>query len=141
MGLLVIGITGCGGSKGDSRFDYIIEQINTASSESLERNGDVSVALMEDRFTQNLSSAKIIACGDKKFTNDVDLTQYSYTNSLTGYKGSIVAFYQALTKDSNVNYCLVYATNARAYLNVTVKYEKANDTYKPVFSIPELLNK
>lgn len=140
---IAITLTGCGSgeNKGDSRFDYIIEQMNTASSESLERQGNVSVSTMENRFTQNLSSARIIACGDKEFTKDVDLTQTSYTNNLDGYKGLIATFYENLTKDSNVNYCLVYATNARGYLNVTVKYEKAKDTYKPVFSIPELLNK
>ena len=55
---------------------------------------------------------------------------------LNGYDGKIYYSNGELNKDSKVNYCLVFATNARGYLNVTVEY----DGNKPVFSIPELLN-
>ena len=133
---ITICLTGCGGKKGDSRFDYIIKQLNTAVEESLERNNSVSVSSIEGRLTQNISSARIIACGDKEFTKDVDLTKTSYTKNLDGYKGKIEYSSTKMSKDSNINYCLVMATDARGYLNITVNYEDN----KPVFSIPELLN-
>ena len=138
MGVLVVGLTGCGGKKGDSRFDYIIDQLNNAVDEVVERNNDkkVTISRMEDRLTQNISSARIIGCGEKEFTKDVDLTQTSYRIELNGYDGKIYYSNGELNKDSKVNYCLVFATNARGYLNVTVGY----DGNKPVFSIPELLN-
>lgn len=140
MGFLVVSLTACGESKGDSRFDYIINQMNTASDESYERNGGASVVTLEERFEQNISSARIIACGDKEFTKDVDLTQTSYTRNLSGYNGSIAYPSTAMSDKANINYCLVFATNARGYLNVTVKYEKLEKGYKPVFSVPVLLN-
>lgn len=142
LSILVIGLTGCGSSsKGDSRFDYIIEQLNTAVDESIERNNSVSLVSIERRLEQNISSARVIACGDKAFTKDVDLTQTTYRISLDGYDGKIAYNITGMSKDSNVNYCLVLATNAGGYLNVTVNYEKLDDgNYKPVFSIPELLN-
>ena len=60
---------------------------------------------------------------------------------MDGYDGTIISNSTKITKDSNVNYCLVMATNARGYLNITINYEKLDgDIYKPVFSIPELLN-
>ncbi len=136
MGFLVLGLTGCGESKGDSRFDYIIDQLNNAVDESYERNDGASISTIEDRLSQNISSARIIACGDKEFTKDVDLTKTSYQIEIDGYNGKIYHRATRITEDSNVNYCLVFATNARGYLNVKVTY----DDNKPVFSIPELLN-
>ena len=79
----------------------------------------------------------MIGCGEKEFTNEVDLTQTSYRVDLKGYDGKIFYSNEELNKDSKVHYCLVYVTNARVYLNVTVEY----DNNKPVFSIPELLSK
>lgn len=144
IGFLVVGLTGCGSSgKGDSRFNYIIDELNTAVSEVYERNNDqqISVARIEERLTQDISSARIIACGDSAFNKDVDLTQTTYQKKLNGYNGTIISNSTKITKNSNVNYCLVMATNARGYLNITISYENIdNDTYKPVFSIPELLN-
>ena len=144
VGILVVGLTGCGSSsKGDSRFSYIIDELNTAVDEVYERNNDqqISVARIEERLTQNISSARIIACGNKSFSKNVDLTQTTYQKSLDGYDGSIISNSTKITKDSDINYCLVMATNARGYLNITVNYEKIDDdTYKPTFSIPELLN-
>lgn len=139
MGIMVIiGVTGCGSSsKGDSRFNYIIDELNTAVDESIERNGGVSIVTIEERLEQNISSARVIACGDKAFTKDVDLTKTSYTRNLDGYNGSIAYNSTAMSDKDNINYCLVFATNARGYLNITVKYDKDN---KPVFSIPEVLN-
>ncbi len=138
IGVLVVGLTGCGESKGDSRFDYIIEQLNFAVDEVYERNDDkkISIVRIEDRLSQNISSARIIACGDKEFTKDVDLTKTSYQSELKGYDGKIYHRATELTKDSNVNYCMVFATNARGYLNIKVSY--SND--KPVFSVPIVLN-
>jgi uncharacterized lipoprotein YehR (DUF1307 family) len=135
--VIVFGMTGCGGSKGDSRFDYIIKELNTAVEESVERNGGVSVVTIEERLEQNISSARVIACGDKEFTKDVDFTKTSYTRNLDGYNGSIAYSSTAMTDKANINYCLVFATNARGYLNITVEYDKDN---RPVFSIPEVLN-
>jgi hypothetical protein len=144
IGILVIGLTGCGSkSKGDSRFNYIIDELNTAVSEVYERNNDNQIAInrIEERLTQDISSARIIACGDKVFNKNVDLTQTTYQKKLDGYDGTIISNSTKITKDSNVNYCLVMATNARGYLNITINYEKLDgDIYKPVFSIPELLN-
>ena len=139
VGILVVGLTGCGSkeSKGDSRFNYIIDELNTAVDESIERNGGVSVVTIEERLEQNISSARVIACGDKEFTKDVDLNQTSYTRNLEGYDGSISYNSTAMSDKANINYCLVYATNARGYLNITVKYDKDN---KPEFSIPIVLN-
>lgn len=139
IGILTISLTGCGssGSKGDSRFNYIIDELNTAVDESIERNGGVSVVTIEERLEQNISSARVIACGDKEFTKDVNLTQTSYTRNLEGYDGSVAYSSTAMSDKANINYCLVYATNARGYLNITVKYNKDN---KPVFSIPIVLN-
>ena len=135
---MAVVLTGCGGSeKGDSRFDYIIKELNTAVDESIERNGGVSIATIEGRLEQNISSARIVACGDKEFTKDVELKETSYTRNLNGYDGSIGYSSTAMTDKANINYCLVYAINARGYLNVTVKYDKDN---KPVFSIPVVLN-
>ena len=136
IGILTITLTGCGAEKGDSRFDYIIKQMNTAVDESIERNNGVSVVTLEERFMQNLSSARIIACGDKPFTKGVDLTKTSYTRNLDGYDGSIAYSSTALTKDANINYCMVLATNARGYLNIKVTYENN----KPVFSVPVVIN-
>ena len=137
-------ITGCGSSnKGDSRFNYIIDELNTAVDEVYERNTDnqISINRIEERLTQDISSARVIGCGDKAFTKNVDSTQTTYTKNLDGYDGTIISSSTKITKDSNVNYCLVMATNARGYLNIKVSYEKINDTtYKPVFSIPVLLN-
>ncbi len=140
--VVVVGLTGCGSSesKGDSRFDYIIKELNTAVDESYERNGGASITTIEERLSQNISSARVIACGDKEFTKDVDLTKTTYTRNLDGYDGSIAYSSTKLSKDAKVNYCLVMATNARGYLNITVNYEKSGDDYKPVFSIPVLLN-
>ena len=135
MGVLVVCLTACGGEKGDSRFDYIIKELNTAVDESFERNDAASVAMLEERLMQDISSARIIACGNEKFTKDVDLTKTSYTRNLDGYNGKIIYASDRLSKD-NVKYCLVFATNARGYLNITVKF---NDN-KPVFSIPVVLN-
>ena len=141
VGFLFIGLTGCGSkSKVDSRFNYIIDQLNTAADESLERNGGASIVTIEERLDQNLSSARVIACGDKAFTKDVDLTGTSYTRNLEGYAGSIAYSSTALSDKANINYCLVMATNARGYLNIKVSYEKVNNAYKPIFSDPELLN-
>ena len=137
MGILVIGLTGCGESKGDSRFDYVIDEMNTAVEESYERNDGASVVTLEERFTQDISSARIVACGDKEFTEKVDLTKTSYTRNLDGYDGTIQYNSTRLSKDAKVNYCLVFVKNARVYLNVTVSY---NDD-KPVFSVPELLRR
>ncbi|MBR1386518.1 MAG: hypothetical protein IJ568_06780 [Bacilli bacterium] len=135
---MAVVLTGCGGSeKGDSRFDYIIKELNTAVDESIERNGGVSIVTIEGRLEQNISSARIVACGDKEFTKDVELKETSYTRNLNGYDGSIGYSSTAMTDKANINYCLVYAINARGYLNVTVKYDKDN---KPVFSIPVVLN-
>ncbi len=142
MGVLIVGLTGCGEKKGDSRFDYIIDELNKASSDAVERyDRIISFSDIEDRLTQNISSARIIACGDKEFTNDVDLTKTSYQVGLDGYKGNVVYNTAQFTgDDNNINYCLVFATNARGYLNIKVEFEKAKDNiYKPVFSIPELL--
>lgn len=142
IGVLTIGLTGCGSSsKGDSRFNYIIDELNTAVDESYERNDGASIVTIEGRLEQNISSARVIACGDRPFTKEVDLTQTSYTRNLDGYEGTIAYNSTRMSKDSNINYCLVLASNARGYLNITVNYEKIDDdTYKPVFSIPELLN-
>lgn len=144
MGVLIVGLTGCGGKKGDSRFDYIIDQLNKASDDAVERyDRIISFSDIEDRLTQNISSARLIACGDKEFTKDVDLSKTSYQLNLDGYNGKIVYNTVQFTSDNNdnINYCLVFATNARGYLNVEVKFEKAkDDIYKPVFSIPILLN-
>ena len=139
MGVLLIGLTGCGGKKGDDRFNYVIDQMNNAVDEVVERNNDkkVTITRMEDRLSQNISSARMIGCGEKEFTNEVDLTQTSYRVDLKGYDGKIFYSNEELNKDSKVHYCLVYVTNARVYLNVTVEY----DNNKPVFSIPELLSK
>ena len=139
--MLVI-LTGCGSNnKGNSRFNYIIDQLNKAVDESYERNDGASIAAIEERLEQDISSAKIIACGDKPFTKEVDLTKTSYTRNLDGYDGTIAYNSTRMSKDSNLNYCLVLATNARGYLNITVNYEKIDDNnYKPVFSNPELLN-
>lgn len=135
--IITIVLTGCGSSeKGDSRFDYIIKELNTAVDESIERNGGVSVVTIEERLEQNISSARVVACGDKVFTKNVDLTKTSYTRSLDGYDGSIAYSSTAMTDKANINYCLVYAINARGYLNVTVTF----DNNKPVFSIPVVLN-
>ena len=135
---MAVVLTGCGESeKGDSRFDYIIKELNTAVDESIERNGGVSIVTIEGRLEQNISSARIVACGDKEFTKDVELKETSYTRNLNGYDGSIEYSSTAMTDKANINYCLVYAINARGYLNVTVKYDKDN---KPVFSIPVVLN-
>ena len=136
IGILVLGLTGCGESKGDSRFDYIIKELNTAVDESYERNKGASIVTIEERLVQDISSARIIACGDKEFTKSVDLTQTSYTRNLDGYDGSIAYGSTSLTDDANINYCLVFATNARGYLNIKVTYD--ND--KPVFSVPIVLN-
>ena len=132
-------LTGCGssGAKGDSRFNYIIKELNTAVEESVDRNGGVSVVTIEERLEQNISSARIIACGDKEFTKDVDLTKTSYTRNLNGYDGSIQYNSTAMSNKANINYCLVFATNARGYLNITVDYDKDNH---PVFSVPVVLN-
>ena len=56
MGVLVVGLTGCGGKKGDSRFDYIIDQLNNAVDEVVERNNDkkVTISRIEDRISQNI---------------------------------------------------------------------------------------
>ena len=118
IGIVVIGLTGCGNN-----------------------DQQISVARIEERLTQNISSARIIACGNKSFSKNVDLTQTTYQKRLDGYDGSIISNSTKITKDSDINYCLVMATNARGYLNITVNYEKIDDdTYKPTFSIPELLN-
>ena len=134
--MISITLTGCGESKGDSRFDYIIKQLNTAVDESFERNKGASVVTIEERLMQNISSARIIACGDKPFTKGVDLTKTSYTRNISGYDGSIAYSSTALTKDANINYCMVLATNARGYLNIKVTYENN----KPVFSVPVVIN-
>lgn len=134
--MISITLTGCGESKGDSRFDYIIKQLNTAVDESFERNKGASVVTLEERLMQNISSARIIACGDKPFTKGVDLTKTSYTRNISGYDGSIAYSSTALTKDANINYCMVLATNARGYLNIKVTYENN----KPVFSVPIVIN-
>ena len=145
IGVLIVGLTGCGSKKGDSRFDYIIDQLNKASDDAVERyERIISFSDIEDRLTQNISSARLIACGDKEFTNDVDLTKTSYQLRLDGYNGEIVYNTAQFTGENNdnINYCLVFATNARGYLNIKVDFEKAKDKiYKPVFSIPELLSK
>lgn len=140
VGVLAIGLTGCGSSssKGDSRFNYIIDELNTAVDESYPDNKGVSVVSIEGRLEQNISSARIIACGDKAFTKDVDLNQTTYTKNLDGYDGTILSNSTRMS-DKNVNYCLVMATDARGYLNITVNYEE--DGTKPIFSVPELLNK
>ena len=141
---VLIGLTGCGSSsKGDTRFNYIIDELNTAVSEVYERNDDkqISITRIEGRLEQNISSARIIACGDKAFTKNVDLTKTTYTSNLDGYDGTILNNSTKITKDSNVNYCLVLDSKSRGYLNIKVTYEKIdNDNYKPVFSVPELLN-
>ena len=138
MGVLVVGLTGCGEKKGDSRFEHIVDQLNNAVDEVISRNDDkkVTISRIEDRLSQNISSARIIGCGEKEFTKDVDLTQRSYRIDLKGYDGKIFYNNEDLNKNSKVNYCLIYTIDSRAYLNVTVKY----DNNKPVFSIPELLN-
>ena len=104
MGILVIGLTGCGESKGDSRFDYVIDEMNTAVEESYERNDGASVVTLEERFTQDISSARIVACGEKEFTEKVDLTKTSYTRNLDGYDGTIQYNSTRLSKDAKVNY-------------------------------------
>ena len=138
MGVLVVGLTGCGEKKGDSRFEHIVDQLNNAVDEVVSRNDDkkVTISRIEDRLSQNISSARIIGCGEKEFTKDVDLTQRSYRIDLKGYDGKIFYNNEDLNKNSKVNYCLIYTIDSRAYLNVTVNY----DNNKPVFSIPELLN-
>lgn len=147
LAIVLIGLTGCGSSskksKKDTRFNYVIDELNTAVDEVCERNDDkqISVVRIEGRLEQALSSAKIIACGDKAFTKKVDLTQTTYTTDLDGYDGTILSSMTSITKDSNVNYCLVFDSKSRGYLNIKVKYEKIDDeNYKTVFSAPELLN-
>jgi len=140
--LAIVGLTGCG-SKGDSRFNYAIDELNTAVDESLERNTDkkTSVVRIEERLSQNIASSRIIACGDKEFDKNVDLTATSYQRNLDGYDGEIITSTTKFLKDTNVNYCLVYVANTRGYINVLVSYEKIDsDNYKPVFSIPKLLS-
>lgn len=139
-GVLIVGLTGCGGEKGDSRFDYIIKELNTAVDEALERGNTVSFGEIQERLDMDIASANLIACGDKEFTKDVDLKQTSYTLRLDGYDGKIVYPTEQFTKDTNVNYCLVYASNARGYLNVKVKLENAEKGYKAIFSVPVVLN-
>ena len=140
MGVLVVTLTACGGEKGDSRFDYIIKELNTAVDEALERGNTVSFGEIQERLDMDIASANIVACGDKEFTKEVDLKQTSYTMRLDGYDGEIVYPTEQFTKDTKAKYCLVYASNARGYLNITVKLEKAEKGYKAVFSIPVLLN-
>jgi uncharacterized lipoprotein YehR (DUF1307 family) len=136
--MVALGLTGCGSkSKVDSRFNYIIDELNTAVNESYERNDGASIVTIEERLEQNISSARVIACGDEPFTKDVDLTGTSYTRNLGGYEGSIQYSSTRLSEKANVNYCLVMATNARGYLNISVSYDANN---KPEFSNPELLN-
>ena len=45
MGVLLIGLTGCGGKKGDDRFNYVIDQMNNAVDEVVERNNDKKVTI------------------------------------------------------------------------------------------------
>lgn len=140
MGVLVVTLTACGGEKGDSRFDYIIKELNTAVDEVIERGETVSFYGIQERLDMDIASANIVACGDKEFTKNVDLKQTSYTMRLDGYDGEIVYPTEQFTKDTKAKYCLVYASNARGYLNITVKLEKAEKGYKAVFSIPIVLN-
>ena len=118
LGTIVIGLTACGEKKGDSRFEHIVEQLNHAVDEVVERNNDKKVTLsrIEDRLSQNLSSARIIGCGEKEFTKDVDLTQTSYRIELKGYDGKIFYNNEELNKNSKVNYCLIYTKDSRVYL-------------------------
>ena len=139
-GVLIVGLTGCGSEKGDSRFDYIIKELNTAVDEALERGDTVSFGEIQERLDMDIASANLVACGDEEFTKKPNLDRVSYTLSLDEYDGKIVYPTEQFTKDTKVNYCLVYASNARGYLNVKVKLEKAEKGYKAIFSVPVVLN-
>ena len=140
MGVLVVCLTACGGEKGDSRFDYIIKELNTAVDEALERGNTISFGEIQERLDMDIASANLVACGNEKFTKKPNLERVSYTLKLDGYDGKIVYPTEQFTKDTKANYCLVYAADARGYLNVNVKLEKTEKGYKAIFSVPVVLN-
>lgn len=131
IGILVIGITGCGNSSN------LIKSLNDAVQEELnvwvEQDGHTDFTI--SKIQSHLSDYTFIASGDKEFTSTNGSTEY--TNQIVGYKS--YSDNSTMTSTSDIKYVLVYDKENQKYYSVEISYEKTKfkEQYEydyPVFS-------
>lgn len=125
IGVLIIGITGCGTSKTN-----ISEKFNEVVNDSVstwEKDGyahTFSISDIQDSLNKKGYKYTIIASGDKEFTSST--SDSKYTEKLNNYYGKLYSNGRMMEKDMEVNYCLVLDQESGKYYNIKISYKTVN---------------
>ncbi len=121
LGVLIIGLTGCGTS---SNISEKLNEIVNDSVSKWEKDGyahTFSFSDIQDSLNKKGYKYTIIASGNKEFTSAVTLTKYS--EKLDNYSGNLYSSGRMLEKDMEVNYCLVLDVESGNYYSVSINYK------------------